>query len=240
MTLTKMTFVLLMCHVTALYAADQQPRDPDPNRFADEMASFAAWDSKNAVPVESILFVGSSSIRMWRTHESFPDLPVVNRGFGGSHISDVIHFAERIVLPYAPKMIVFYAGDNDVAGGKSARRVLDDYRKFVALVHAKLPTTRIAFITIKPSGSRWSLWPEMRKANGLIKKFSDGDKRLGFADLATPLLGPDGKPESALFLGDQLHLNAKGYAVWTRHLRPVIEKALSQGRNDARAATESD
>ena len=164
-----------LCCATVSWAGAGEVADPDPNRFGKDIESFVAWDSKNAVPADPILFVGSSSIRMWKTRESFPDLPVINRGFGGSHISDVIHFTDRIVLPYAPKLIVFYAGDNDMAGGKSAARVLCDYRRFVELVHVRLPDTSIIFIPIKPSGSRWSLWPEMTKANGLIEAFSGKD-----------------------------------------------------------------
>lgn len=153
--------ILLFSILSAIAAisTDNARADPDPNRFAGEIKTFAEWDSKNAVPAEPVLFVGSSSIRMWRTHESFPDLPIVNRGFGGSHISDVIYCAEQVVLPYRPKVLVFYAGDNDIAGGKSAQRVLEDYRRFVKLVHAKLPAARIVFVAIKPSGQRWSLWP---------------------------------------------------------------------------------
>lgn len=220
--------------VMVSFAGAGEVADPDPNRFAKDIESFAAWDSRNAVPADPILFVGSSSIRMWRTHESFPALPAINRGFGGSHISDVVHFSDRIVLPYAPKLIVFYAGDNDVAGGKSAAQILCDYRRFVELVHTQLPDTPILFITIKPSGRRWSLWPEMDKANNLIKAFSGKSGRLFFADLGTPLLGADGKPDNSLFLSDKLHLNAKGYRVWTRAIRPVIEKAIA-----ARAALKS-
>jgi hypothetical protein len=156
--------------VSPAWAADAA--NPDPNRFSEQIDAFAAWDSKNAVPSEPILFVGSSSIRMWKTRQAFPDLPVINRGFGGSHISDVVYFSDRIVLPYRPKLIVLYAGDNDVAGGKSAAQVLCDYRRFVELVHAELPDTRIIFITIKPSGKRWSLWPRMNGANELIRSFS--------------------------------------------------------------------
>jgi lysophospholipase L1-like esterase len=216
--------------VPAVLLAGSGPADPDPNRFAGEMKTFAEWDSRNAVPAEPVLFVGSSSIRMWRTHESFPDLPVVNRGFGGSHVSDVIYYVERVVLPYKPRAIVFYAGDNDIAGGKSAQRVAEDYRRFVRLVHARLPAARIVFVTIKPSRSRWSLWPEMSRANGLVRDFCRGDDRLFFADLAAPLLGPDGMPMPELFLGDQLHLSAQGYAVWTRTLRPILSSALTPPR----------
>jgi lysophospholipase L1-like esterase len=151
---------------------------------------------------------------------------VINRGFGGSQISEVNYFAERIVLCYEPKVIVFYAGDNDVAAGKNARRVFDDYKKFVKLVHAGLPGTRIIYVGIKPSTSRWSLWPVMNEANMMIKDFSGKNGRLFYFDSATPLLDSDGKPNPAFFLKDQLHLNDKGYEVWTKLIRPIINEAL--------------
>ena len=151
---------------------------------------------------------------------------MINRGFGGSHISDVNYFAGRIVLRYKPKVIAFYAGDNDVAAGKTAQRVFDDYKKFVKLLHKKLPGTRIIFIAIKPSRSRWSLWPVMNEANMMIKDFTGRDNRLLYFDSATPLLDNDGKPNEKLFLDDNLHLNSKGYEVWTKLLRPVIKEAL--------------
>jgi lysophospholipase L1-like esterase len=205
-------------------AAGGQPADPDPNRFAAEIRAFAEWDSRNAVPAHPVLFVGSSSIRLWRTHESFPDLPVVNRGFGGSQVSDVIHFADRVVFPYKPSVIVFYAGDNDVAAGKSAQRIFDDCRRFIGLVHARQPATRVVFLGIKPSRARWSLWPEAQKANDLLADFCKSDNRLLFTDLGTPLLGPDGRPVADLFLKDQLHLNDRGYTIWSKALTPVLQK----------------
>ena len=219
--------LLILCFPATAATAQVPPADPDPNRFAKEIEAFREWDSKNAVPADPVLFVGSSSIRMWRTRDRFPDLPVINRGFGGSHISDVIDFADRIVLPYNPHVIVFYAGDNDIAAGKSAQRVFEDYRKFVGIVHAKLPNVRIIFLSIKSSESRWSLWPESKKANDLIQGLSKNDDRLSFVDLATPLLGPAGKPRNELFLGDKLHLNPAGYAVWTQALTPVLRQALA-------------
>jgi lysophospholipase L1-like esterase len=223
----KRSLLLLGLFLPAIVVTGQEsPADPDPNRFADEIKAFAEWDSKNAVPAEPVLFVGSSSVRMWRTRDSFPDLPVVNRGFGGSHISDVIHFADRLVIPYKPRVIAFYAGDNDIAAGKSAQRVFEDYRKFVGLVHAKLSETRIVFLAIKPSESRWSFWPKTQEVNELVRDFSRKDGRLFYADLATPLLGPDGKPRSELFLKDKLHLSPAGYGVWTQALMPVLRQAL--------------
>jgi lysophospholipase L1-like esterase len=225
----KSTLLFALSFLAVSATAPDQPADPDPNRFAEEIKAFAEWDSKNATPVEPVLFVGSSSVRMWRTHDSFPDLPVVNRGFGGSHVSDVLHFATRLVIPYKPRVIVFYAGDNDIAAGKSARRVFEDYRKFVGIVHAKLPDARIIFISIKPSESRESFWPEMKKANELVQGLCGPDSHMLYADLATPLLGPDGKPRSELFLRDKLHLNAAGYKIWTQALAPVLRRVLPSG-----------
>jgi lysophospholipase L1-like esterase len=207
-------------------AGGSRPADPDPNRFAPEIQAFAEWDSRNAVPADPVLFVGSSTIRLWRTHESFPDLPVVNRGFGGSQASDLIHFTERLVLPYKARVIVVYEGDNDLAAGKSARRIFEDCRRFIGLVHARQPAARILFLGIKPSRSRWSLWPEAQKANRLLADFCESDNRLSFIDLSAPLLGPDGTPAADLFLKDQLHLNVQGYALWSKALAPVLRKIL--------------
>jgi len=195
-------------------------------RWEKTIGQFEEWDSKNSWPGDAVLFLGSSSIRRWRTRERFGGLAVINRGFGGSQISDVNYFIDRIVLKYRPRVIVFYAGDNDVAGGKSAKTVLEDYRKFVKIVHGKLAKTAIIYIGIKPSGSRWGLWPVMAEANAMIRDLCAKDRRLLYFDSATPLLGDDGKPNAKLFLDDKLHLNSKGYKIWTGLVRPIIEQAL--------------
>ena len=217
--------LILLCGCVASLAKDNPAE-----KWEKTIRQFEQWDSKNTFPSDAVLFVGSSSIRMWPTRECFGEFAVLNRGFGGSQISDVNYFVERIVLRYGPKVIVFYAGDNDVAAGKSARRVFEDYEKFIKLVHKKLPGTRIIYIGIKPSGSRWSLWPVMNQANTMIKDFSGKDGRLYYFDSATPLLSSDGKPNADFFLKDQLHLNDKGYEVWTKRLRPIIEKAVKANK----------
>jgi len=192
--------------------------------------TFELWDSKNSYPDDAVLFVGSSSIVMWKTRDCFPELKVINRGFGGSQIAEVSYFANRIVFPYKPKAIVFYAGDNDVAKGKSAQRVFEDYKKFVKTTAKKIPATPIIFIGIKPSLSRWKLWGEMKEANTMIKDFSDGDENLFYFDSASPLLCDDGRPKPELFKADQLHLNKEGYKLWTEQIRPIIKQAL-KGNN---------
>ena len=222
----RLCLLILLC-CASVVNGQYKPKAEDPEaKWGKTIREFEDWDLRNSYPSDAVLFVGSSSIKLWPTRESFKGLPVINRGFGGSQISEVNYFAERIVLRYAPKVIVFYAGDNDFAAGKSTKRIFEDYQKFVRLVHAKLPETKIIFIAIKPSGRRWSLWPVMAQANKMIEDFSGTDGRLIYFDSATPLLADDGKPDAKLFLKDNLHLNAEGYRIWTKLLRPVIEKAM--------------
>lgn len=225
-----LVFLGVLLFATVTYSKKQKDESgtgPDPLRFKKEIDAFIEWDSRNSVPADAILFVGSSSIRLWATHDCFGDMTVINRGFGGSHIWDVNYFAESIVLPYKPKVIVFYAGDNDIAGKKSPKRVLKDYQSFVKLVGAKLPNTSIVFIAIKPSQARWSLWGGMKEANSMIRDFSSGDDKLFFVDTSVALLDSTGKPDKRFFLEDGLHFNEAGYKIWTGMIRPVIIAASS-------------
>ncbi len=215
-------FLILSVSVQDGFSSEQETYE----HWEKNIKAFELWDSKNSYPEDAVLFVGSSSIVMWKTRDFFPELKVINRGFGGSQIAEVSYFADRIVYPYKPKAIVFYAGDNDIAKGKTAQRVFEDYKKFVKATHKKIPQTPIIFIGIKPSQSRWKLWGEMKEANMMIKDFSAVDENLFYFDSATPLLGDDGRPKSELFKADQLHLSKEGYKLWTDRLRPVIEQAL--------------
>ena len=191
-------------------------------RFEDDIRTFEAWDRKNSFPRNSVLFVGSSSIRLWPTAESFPDVPVINRGFGGSTIADVNRYAQRIVLKYEPQTIVFYAGDNDIAAGKSPQDVFDNFRTFFDSVHSRLPKTQIIYLPIKPSIARWPNWPQMQEANQLVKQLADSEPSLDYLDTATPMLGVDGQPSAELFLKDGLHMNETGYREWNDLLRPKL------------------
>src|SRR4051795_13598187 len=138
----------------ALSAVPTAKKSTCPARFESEIAAFEKWDHQNAVPQNCILFVGSSSIRFWQTADAFPELPVINRGFGGSTIPDVNHFADRIVFKYKPRSIVFYAGDNDIAAGHSPGKVFADYEIFANSVHERLPDTKLIYLAIKPSPLR--------------------------------------------------------------------------------------
>lgn len=191
--------------------------------FANDIAAFEAADRRDPPAPGGVLFVGSSSIRLWpRLADDFPGVRVVQRGFGGSQLSDVVRYVPRIVLPYRPRLIVLYAGDNDLWEGKSADSVYRDYQAFVRLVHRALPETRIAYVSIKPSGSRWAIADRMRAANAMIRAHAARDPRLSYVDVFTPMLDASGNPREDLFVSDRLHLNEKGYALWREILRPVV------------------
>ena len=187
----------------------------NPNRWEKNIRRFEARDKTNPPPKGKILFLGSSSIVRWNTDRLFPDHTTINRGFGGSQISDSLEFADRILLPYRPRTIVFYAGDNDIAAGESPQQILGDYKALVAKVRSELPKTRIIFVAIKPSTSRWKLWPKMKQANEAVAEFCKSEASLEYLDIAAPMLGADGKPKKELLASDGLHLSEAGYELWT-------------------------
>lgn len=191
-------------------------------KWEKDIAAFEAKDRESPPPTGGILFVGSSSIRLWKLEKSFPNLPVINRGFGGSRIRDTLHYADRIVIPYKPKTIVFYAGDNDLAQKITPEELAADFKAFVSKVRAALPETKILFLAVKPSVKRASLMATQVKANGLIKEAAASDKYTEFVDVYTPMLGADGQPRADLFIADGLHMNEQGYAVWVKALQPHL------------------
>jgi lysophospholipase L1-like esterase len=202
---------------------------PDPQRFIQEIEAFRQWDAKNALPEHPVLFIGSSSIRMWKTAEAFPNLPVVNRGFGGAQISDMLFYIDDILLKYpTPAVILFYCGDNDAADGKSAQNILRDYQTFVEAAWNAFPQTPVIYLPIKPSISRWSLWPVMVQANKLIRTFCEQNELLFYADTASPMLTTGQPPAAELFLEDGLHLSDKGYNLWKQVVEPLIKQALEK------------
>lgn len=205
-------------------ASDKKIDDPDPLRFEAEINNFREWDSKNSFPESPVLFVGSSSIRLWKTRLAFPDYPVVNRGFGGSHISDINHYYSDVIEKYSPLLIVFYAGDNDVASGKPAEQVLEDYKQLTGKIFDDFPKVKFIYLPVKPASSRWKCWSEMKKTNRLIRELSRNNEKMFYVDTASVLLAPNGEPDDSLFLEDRLHLNEKGYKAWNEVLAPYLEK----------------
>jgi lysophospholipase L1-like esterase len=204
--------------VAALSAAPAQE-----NRFESEIAAFEKADLTAPPAPGGIVFVGSSSIRLWKTlDKDFPQYHVINRGFGGSYVSESVHFAKRIVTPYRPKIVVFFAGTNDIADGKTPETVADDYRAFVAVVREDLPSAKFVYISISPAPSRWDKVDAIRKANQLIQEGTREDKNQRFLDTFSLMLDAKGGPRPELFVEDRLHLNPSGYALWVKALTPVL------------------
>jgi len=208
--------------MAAVAAAEPEKKTPGSARWEATIRRFEEAAQKLPPPRQGILFIGSSSIRGWKLEASFPGLPVINRGFGGSQVADSVEFAGRILIPHEPRVVVIYAGDNDIAAGKSPEQVAADYRAFVKKVHAALPKTRIVYIAIKPSIARWNLVESLRKANALILSETKQDERLAYVDVDRPMIGADGKPRPELFVKDGLHLSPAGYKLWASLVRPHI------------------
>lgn len=199
------------------------------HRWDAEVAAFARQDATNPPPARPVLLVGSSSIRAWRTMtRDLPGHPVLNRGFGGCHLSDVNHHFDRVVGVYRPRWILVYAGDNDVVEGKTPARVAEDFAEFRRLVRERVPDARCAFLAIKPSPKRAAAMERQQEANRLVASQVAGDRAWTFLDTYTPILGPDGQPDGACFQEDRLHLNAEGYRRWSGVIRPWLDAVVSR------------
>jgi lysophospholipase L1-like esterase len=195
-----------------------------PDKWATAVDAYTHADVSNPPPKGGIVFVGSSSIRLWTTlAQDFPNLPVINRGFGGSELADSVFYADRIVTAYQPKTVVVYAGENDINAGKSPETVHADFNAFRGKVHAALPQARIIFIAMKPSPSRWKLKENFVRGNALIAAECQKDARLIFCDIWPDMLNPQGEPRPELFVKDMLHMKPEGYVIWTKRLAPLLK-----------------
>ena len=191
--------------------------------FEPEILAFEAADRASPPPLGGVVFTGSSSFRMWtNVAADFPGVPLLNRGFGGSMLPDVVQLTPRVVLKYRPHLVVLYAGDNDISAGRTPTDVLNDYRTFAGIVHTALPTTRIAFVSIKPSASRWALVARMREANRLVQQEISRDTLATYVDVFTPMIGADGRPRAELFGPDSLHMTRAGYMLWREKLAAFV------------------
>ena len=193
------------------------------SKWEPAIQAFEAQDRLQPPPEGAALFVGSSSIGGWDLPRWFPDRVVINRGFGGSDLCDSVHFAERIILRYRPKVVVVYAGDNDIAGGKPPEEVAADFAALVDKVLIPLPHTRVVFIGIKPSLARWHLVDKVRQANADIMAIAATHERIDYVDVDEAMLGPDGTPRPELFRDDGLHMTDGGYEIWTSLVAPLLD-----------------
>lgn len=217
---------LLACH---LLAAAETAK---PWGFEQAVANHEQSDRERPPQPGGIAFIGSSTFTMWKSlAASMAPLPAYNRAFGGSRVSDMLLAAPRIIIPNKPAIVVYYCGDNNLTSAKADPQVaVQGFADFVALIRAGLPGTRIVYVSIKPSPSRWDAWPRVSAANAAIRALCDADpKLLTFVDLAPVLLGEDGQPIAALYRKDRLHLTEDAYARVTGVLKPVLERLWSAG-----------
>ena len=196
----------------------------DPQRFEASIEAFEAQDLLSPPPEGAVVCVGSSSMRGWHATiaEDLTPLTVIPRGFGGSTMFDALYYTERIVTKYKPRAVLVYEGDNDIASDVSPETILEAFHAFLASVHAALPETRIYLLAIKPSIARWQLWPQMQAANALLKATCEANPLLTYIDIASPMLDESGEPKPDIFLEDDLHMNERGYALWTTAVRPIL------------------
>lgn len=203
--------------------APRIPEQVSSPAWETDMQRFEAADAQLPPPRGGVLFIGSSSIRFWDTlAQDFPGVPVINRGFGGSELRDSTWYADRIIVPYAPRQILIYAGDNDLNAGRTPQQLRADFIAFVERVRRDLPKAKIAYISNKPSPSRAQLLPVQREANTLIAAEA---QRLGvdYIDIFTPMLDASGQPDQSLFIEDRLHMNRAGYVIWQRAIAPYLK-----------------
>ncbi|EDN68588.1 conserved hypothetical protein, secreted [Beggiatoa sp. PS] len=195
-----------------------------PLRFETQIRRFEKSDKINPPDKNAILFIGSSSIGKWKTLKSdMAPLKVINRGFGGSQMTDVLYYLDRIVIPYQTQKIVIYEGDNDIAHGKTPEQFLENCLKFVKKVHTALPNTTLYFLSIKPSIARYHLWEQLQRANSLLANYTKKHDFLEFIDISQAMHDDMGQLRQDIFQSDGLHLNAAGYQIWTTIIKQRIQ-----------------
>jgi len=212
-----------------LYTEIQNARSEDPLVWEDAVQALEADTAGQSAPDERVVFVGSSSIRLWRTlEEDMAPIPVIQHGFGGAKLHDVVHYADRLVSAWRPRAVVLFAGTNDIdpAASKTPEALLESYQAFVARVRASQPGLPIFYIGITPSPRRWSVWPIAQATNERIAQWSANDPNLHFIDTTAALLGPDGSPDPDNYMFDGLHLSKQGYARWRDVIRARLLASL--------------
>lgn len=226
-----LVLVLLLASWPAwqLYGEIQKARSEDPRVWEEAVAALEAGTGGQCPTGECVLFVGSSSIRFWDTLAAdMAPIPVIQHGFGGAKLNDLVHYADRLVTPYQPRAVVVFAGTNDIdtEASKSPEVLLASYQTLVKIIRARQPGVPVYYIGITPSPLRWSVWPIAQETNRLIEDWSRSDDNLHFIDTSQALMGEDGEPLRDNYIFDGLHLSVQGYGIWTDIIRPRLLRDL--------------
>ncbi|MCW3079376.1 GDSL-type esterase/lipase family protein [Segetibacter sp.] len=220
---TSLTYLFFLFQLTVT----AQPAKVQPAPFFNEIQQFKKQDSISFPPKNAILLVGSSSFRKWQDVQSyFPGYTIINRGFGGSVLPDVIRYADDIIIPYHPKQVLIYCGDNDLASSDTITPeiVTRRFKQLFYIIRSKLPTATVTYVSIKPSPSRQKLMPKMIETNAMILRFLKTQKNTSFIDVFHPMLLPAGRAIPEIFLSDSLHMNEKGYAIWKKAIAVKLKR----------------
>ncbi len=213
----KITLIILFFLAFITLKAQEVP-------FSNEIQNFKKKDSLAFPPKKAVLFIGSSTFTKWTDVQTyFPAHTIINRGFGGSSLPNLIYFVKDVVYPYRPKQVVIYCGENDFTGGATAQVVVDRVKQLFDLIRAKYPRVQLTYVSIKPSPSRAKYWPEMVKANQLIVELIAKTKRANYINTYDAMFNADGTVMKDIFLADNLHMNAKGYAIWAKIMEPYLK-----------------
>ncbi|MEE2636443.1 MAG: GDSL-type esterase/lipase family protein [Acidobacteriota bacterium] len=216
---------LVLGVLVAVSAHAQRPEPIDPARYETAIQAFEAQDQGMMPPAGAIVVTGSSSIARWNADmkADLAPLTVIPRGFGGSAMADVLHFADRIILPYEPRAVVIYEGDNDTGRFRvPPTTIARELEQIISQIHTALPDTRVYVMSVKPSLAREAVWDKAQETNELYQTLAASDERLRYIDVATPFLRADGKVMDDIFIDDGLHLNGKGTAIWATTIKAAL------------------
>ena len=221
---TKAFIIFIFYQVIQLQYCFSETLNPNPKRFAQSFKKFSILDKNSSLQREELfLFTGSSSIRMWESLASdFPDSNIINRGFGGAHISDLLYFYDQLFTIYLPSRILMYCGENDLWSGKNVNQVKKDFDLLWSKIKKDLPRTSLVYLSCKPSPKRITKWNTYQSLNLRIKNLAQRDNRLIYVDISPTLLRPNLKFYPGLWKDDDLHLNQAGYDRWVAWIRPIL------------------
>ena len=227
--LTVVVAVLVGSHVSGQVSRQDSSKVQQSVRFADQIAAYLKQDSTNPPPKNAIVFIGSSIFRQWaHLKVQMAPLPVFNRAFGGSRTIEVLRQVETLILPYEPRIVVYYCGSNDVNAGISASEILHNFKSFCDKVSGELPKTKIFFVSINRAPQKMNRWNVVDSANTLVKKYCESTPHRGYIDVNPVLFDNDGKPKMELYRDDKLHFKDPAYEEFTKVIKPVLETAWKQ------------
>jgi len=228
--------LLFACFAIVNLATNDKVYAQNLERFQNEVDAieerYAQYGKKsghtytNTTSSDQILavFTGSSSVRLWASlSEDFPELTILNTGFGGSTYAELFHYRHELIGQYTPDMVIIYEGDNDVTGSDTVDEIFDKAQELYSYLAQELPETKVFILAAKPSPLRWNLKPLYDALNTHFADFALENDQFTYINIWNPMLGENGKPLPSIFLPDSLHMNKAGYLIWKQTIAPFLQ-----------------